>query len=82
MSVPADHPHIFKGIVLINTAGSTDLDWDPENTPEKKQQSKLFVDVVSWVTFKYLQGGIQKQLEKLYASASTAPVQHLSLIHI
>lgn len=62
----ADHPQVFTGIVLINTAGSTDLEWDPDNVPEKKEQSQLFVDVVSWATFKYLQAGIQKQLEKLY----------------
>lgn len=57
---------MFKGIVLVNTAGSTDPLWDPENVPEQQERSKLFVDVVSWATFKYLQGGIQKQLEKLY----------------
>ena len=72
--VRADHAHVFKGIVLINTAGSTDLDWDPENIPEKKPQSKLFVDVVSWVTFKYLQGGIQKQLEKLCVPPPPLPL--------
>lgn len=62
----ADHPHVIEGIVLINTAGSTDPLWDPENVPEKPERSKLFVDITSWMTFAYLQGGIQKQLEKLY----------------
>jgi pimeloyl-ACP methyl ester carboxylesterase len=62
----ADHPHIFKGLVLINTAGSTDIDYDPEAPRERKQQSKLFVNVTSWFVFNFLQRNISKQLQRLY----------------
>jgi pimeloyl-ACP methyl ester carboxylesterase len=63
----ADHPHLFKGIVLINTAGSADTDFDPDAPmPEKKAQSKAFVNATSWLTFRYLQSGIAAQLRKLY----------------
>jgi hypothetical protein len=64
--VCADHPHVFQGIVLINTAGSTEPLWDPENPPQQVERSKLFVDFASWATFRYLQGGIHNQLQKLY----------------
>lgn len=62
----ADHPHVFRGIVLINTAGSVETEWDPDTVLEAKKRNKLLVDVVSWLTFNYLQGVIPKQLEKLY----------------
>eukprot|EP00892_Ulva_mutabilis_P007297 jgi/Ulvmu1/493/UM001_0501.1 len=62
----ADHPHVFRGIVLVNTAGSTESEWDPENIPDKKPQQQIIVNVLGWTTFQYLQRGIRKQLEKLY----------------
>ena len=62
----ADHPHLFEGIVLINTAGSTDTVYDPDapDTPEQKRQ--FFINGTSWLVFNFLQRGIGKQLEKLY----------------
>jgi pimeloyl-ACP methyl ester carboxylesterase len=62
----ADHPDVFRGIVLINTAGSTDTSFDPDNLPPAKERNKLFVDLTGWLVFNYLQGGIGKQLERLY----------------
>lgn len=62
----ADHPHLFKGLVLINTAGSTDLDYDPNNPKERKAQAKLFVNLQSWFVFNFLQRGIGNQLKRLY----------------
>ena len=44
----ANHAHLFEGVVLVNTAGSTDGGpWDPNNVPVKKVPSRLFVGVVS-----------------------------------
>lgn len=55
------------GIVLINTAGSADTDYDPESPPAPgKPRSKTFVNATSWLTFQYLQRGIANQLRKLY----------------
>lgn len=58
----ADHPHIFDGIVLVNTAGSTETAWDPDNVPDKKPQAQIIVNVLGWSTFTYLQRGIRKQV--------------------
>ena len=63
----ADHPHLFKGIVLINTAGSSATDFDPNAPPvEAKPRGKTFVNATSWLTFRYLQRGIANQLRKVY----------------
>lgn len=58
----ADHPHCFKGIVLVNTAGSTETEYDPEDIPDGKPQRKIVVNVLGWSTFKFLQRGIRKQV--------------------
>jgi pimeloyl-ACP methyl ester carboxylesterase len=62
----ADHPHLFKGLALLNTAGSTDLDYDPDNPKQRKEQAKLFVNLTSWFVFNFLQRGIGNQLKRLY----------------
>jgi pimeloyl-ACP methyl ester carboxylesterase len=63
----ADHPHLFKGIILINTAGNSDREYDPESeATSSKVVNKAFVNVTSWLVFQYLQRGIAKQLQRLY----------------
>ena len=62
----ADHPQLFHGIVLINTAGSTDTDYDPAAPVDNRKRNKTIVDTVSWLTFSYLQRGIATQLRKVY----------------
>lgn len=62
----ADHPHLFEGIVLINTAGSTDETYDPDAAVEEKAQRQFVVNGTSWLVFNFLQRGISKQLARLY----------------
>lgn len=62
----ADDPDLFRGLVLINTAGSADEEWDPANPPTKEAPNKLIANLLSRVSFVYLQRGIRKQLERLY----------------
>ena len=38
----ADHPDLFQGIVLINTAGNSDPDWDPAAPVEDKTRCLLY----------------------------------------
>lgn len=74
----ADHPHVFEGIVLVNTAGSTESLWDPENIPDKKPQQQIVVNVLGWTTFKYLQRGIRKQVPTPPPSPSPPPSPRFS----
>ena len=68
-SMAADHPHLVKGLVLLNSAGRIDPSYqppDPLAVQQKRPPPVFVVDAISSSLFKFLEGDIENQLKRLY----------------
>ena len=71
-SVAADFPHLIKGLVLLNSAGQINEDFEPRQYERELVESPrqpppvVVVDAISTLLFSFLQGDVEKQLQRLY----------------
>lgn len=71
-SVAADFPHLIKGLVLLNSAGQINEDFEPRQYEidllENPRQPPpvVVVDAISTLLFSFLEGDIENQLQRLY----------------
>ena len=71
-SVAADFPQLIKGLVLLNSAGQINEDFEPRQYEidllENPRQPPpvVVVDAISTLLFSFLEGDIENQLQRLY----------------
>lgn len=67
-SLAADYPGLASGVVLLNSAGQLTKNYSPPPPfPNKsKEPPQAIVGPVSSALFKFLEGGVEKQLKRVY----------------
>ena len=71
-SVAADFPQLIKGLVLLNSAGQINEAFEPREYERalvenpRQPPPTVVVDAISTLLFQFLQGDVEKQLQRLY----------------